>query len=139
MQFESLYLFDKGLFDTLFVGYSDLFANKYLVKRALALYNPKRTGLPSTNKGNRKYDVITAMVRQETETEPRSAETPLDDVPRRLYTVAETARALAISRSKVYDLIHGGRLTSVKIDGARRVRGTAIDEYIERLEGDVDQ
>ena len=79
------------------------------------------------------------MVRQNTDIEPWSAEELPDDVPRRLYTVAETARALAVSRSKVYDLIHGGRLASVKIDGARRVRDTAIDEFIEKLEGDSDQ
>jgi len=61
------------------------------------------------------------------------------EMPRRLYTVAETARALAISRSKVYDLIYGGRLASVKIDGARRVSDTSIDEFIEGLEGGIDR
>ena len=55
------------------------------------------------------------------------------DVARRLLTVPETARALAISRSKVYELLAAGVLDSVRIDGSRRIPVSALDSYISAL------
>jgi len=40
---------------------------------------------------------------------------------RLLLTVPEAAESLAISRSKVYELIAAGLIRSVRIDGSRRV------------------
>lgn len=50
-----------------------------------------------------------------------------------LLTVAETAELLQLSRAKVYELIARGDLVSVKIDGARRVRRTDLDRFVEEL------
>ena len=41
---------------------------------------------------------------------------------RLLLTVPEAAEALAISRSKLYELCAAGLVRSVRIDGSRRVR-----------------
>ncbi|WP_046468780.1 helix-turn-helix domain-containing protein [Allosalinactinospora lopnorensis] len=49
---------------------------------------------------------------------------------RLLLTVPEAARALAISRSKLYELIAVGVVRSLKIDGSRRVPVEALDVYI---------
>jgi excisionase family DNA binding protein len=38
----------------------------------------------------------------------------------RLLTVPEAAEALAISRSKLYELLASGAIASVRIDGSRR-------------------
>ncbi|WP_141925390.1 helix-turn-helix domain-containing protein [Haloactinospora alba] len=48
----------------------------------------------------------------------------------RLLTVPEAARALAISRSKLYELIAVGSVRSLKIDGCRRVPVESLDDYI---------
>ena len=42
----------------------------------------------------------------------------------------EAAALLAISRSKVYELMRSGRLGTVKIDGSRRVPVDAVDDFI---------
>ena len=55
------------------------------------------------------------------------------DVARLLLTVPEAARALAISRSKVYELLAAGVLASVRIDGSRRIPVSALDSYISPL------
>ena len=39
-----------------------------------------------------------------------------------LYTLADVAAALSVSRSKVYELVRSGALPSVRIGGSRRVR-----------------
>ena len=44
-------------------------------------------------------------------------------MPRLLLTVPEAAEALAISRSKLYELIASGVIVSVRTDGSRRIRG----------------
>ena len=54
-------------------------------------------------------------------------------MPRLLMTVPEAAEALAISRSKLYELITSGAITSVRIDGSRRIPLTALEDYISRL------
>lgn len=50
-----------------------------------------------------------------------------------LLTPIEAAAALSISRSKLYELMSGGRIGSVRIDGSRRVPVRALQEYVERL------
>jgi excisionase family DNA binding protein len=54
--------------------------------------------------------------------------------PRILLTVAEAAEALAISRSKLYELLAAGAVASLRIDGSRRVPVAALEAYVaERL------
>jgi excisionase family DNA binding protein len=50
-----------------------------------------------------------------------------------LLTVPEAAKALAISRSKLYELIAAGLVRSVRIDGSRRVPGGALETYVAHL------
>jgi excisionase family DNA binding protein len=47
--------------------------------------------------------------------------------------VPEAADALAISRSKLYELLTSGAVASIRIDGSRRIPLTALEEYIARL------
>jgi excisionase family DNA binding protein len=46
----------------------------------------------------------------------------------------EVARALAISRSRVYELMYKGELKSVKIGGSRRIRYSDLGEYVRYLD-----
>lgn len=50
--------------------------------------------------------------------------------PRLLLTVPEAAEALAISRSKLYELLAAGAVASLRIDGSRRVPVAALEAYI---------
>ena len=50
-----------------------------------------------------------------------------------LLTVPEAAEALAISRSKLYELLTSGVVASIRIDRSRRIPLAALDEYISRL------
>ena len=52
---------------------------------------------------------------------------------RLLLTVPEAAKALAISRSKLYELLAAGLVRSVRIDGSRRVPVEALETYVARL------
>jgi excisionase family DNA binding protein len=52
---------------------------------------------------------------------------------RLLLTVPEAAKALAISRSKLYELIASGALRSVRIDGSRRVPLDSLTTYVNHL------
>jgi excisionase family DNA binding protein len=52
---------------------------------------------------------------------------------RLLLTVPEAAKALAISRSKLYELLASGAVASIRIDGSRRIPLTALEEYIAQL------
>jgi len=52
---------------------------------------------------------------------------------RLLLTVPEAAEALAISRSKLYELIAAGLIRSVRIDGSRRVPIEALRTYVAHL------
>jgi excisionase family DNA binding protein len=54
-------------------------------------------------------------------------------VPKLLLTVPEAAKALAISRSKLYELIASGAIRSVRIDGARRIPLNALNDYVNAL------
>ncbi len=50
-----------------------------------------------------------------------------------LYTPVEAARGLGIGRSKVYELLGAGELTSVRIGACRRIPATALQEFVNRL------
>ncbi len=50
-----------------------------------------------------------------------------------LLTPSEAAKALSISRSKLYELIDQGRLSTVRIDTSRRVSTQTLVEFIEHL------
>jgi excisionase family DNA binding protein len=50
-----------------------------------------------------------------------------------LLTVPEAAAALAISRSKLYELFAAGVVRSVRVDGSRRVPINAIEDYVADL------
>jgi excisionase family DNA binding protein len=54
-------------------------------------------------------------------------------MPRLLLTVPEAAQALAISRSKLYELLASGAIASIRIDGSRRLPLTALEDYVSRL------
>jgi excisionase family DNA binding protein len=54
-------------------------------------------------------------------------------MPRLLLTVPEAAEALAISRSKLYELLAVGLVRSVRIDGSRRVPVEALETYVAAL------
>ena len=49
------------------------------------------------------------------------------------YRVEEVARALRVGRTKVFDLIRAGELTSIKIGGSRRVPASSVQAYLSRL------
>jgi excisionase family DNA binding protein len=53
----------------------------------------------------------------------------------RLLTAAEAAEVLHVGRSKVYELMAGGLLRSVKIGRCRRVTLAALRDYLAELEG----
>jgi excisionase family DNA binding protein len=55
--------------------------------------------------------------------------------PRLLLTVPEAAVALAISRSKLYELLAAGLVRSVRIDGSRRIPVEALEAYVACLLG----
>lgn len=50
-----------------------------------------------------------------------------------LLTVSEAAGALAISRSKLYELLTSGSVISIRIDGSRRIPISALHDYIDHL------
>ena len=52
---------------------------------------------------------------------------------RLLLTLPEAAEALAISRSKLYELFAAGLVRSVRIDGSRRVPIEALEAYVATL------
>ncbi|MCF6467635.1 helix-turn-helix domain-containing protein [Nonomuraea sp. MG754425] len=52
---------------------------------------------------------------------------------RLLLTVPEAAEALAISRSKLYQLLATGAVDSIRIDGSRRIPVSALTDYITHL------
>jgi excisionase family DNA binding protein len=59
---------------------------------------------------------------------------PLLSQDLQLFTVVEVAELLGIGRSKVYELLYGGELKSVKIGGSRRVRYSDLGEYVRYLD-----
>lgn len=53
----------------------------------------------------------------------------------RLLRVAEVANLCGLSRTKVYELMAGGKLPSVLIGGARRIRKSDVLAFIANLSG----
>jgi len=53
-----------------------------------------------------------------------------------LLTVEEAAEALAIGRTKAYELIDSGALRSVKIGRCRRVPVAAMHEFVMAMQPD---
>jgi excisionase family DNA binding protein len=50
--------------------------------------------------------------------------------PRLLLTVPEAAEALAISRSKLYELLATGVVATIRIDVSRRIPLSTLEAYI---------
>jgi excisionase family DNA binding protein len=55
-----------------------------------------------------------------------------------LYRVPEAAQKLAISESKLWELLARGDIPGVKIDGSRRISRSAIEAYVAGLAGGGD-
>ena len=55
-------------------------------------------------------------------------------VEKLLLTPGEAAKALSISRSKLYELIGPGRLSTVQIHASRRVPAQVLVESIQHLQ-----
>jgi excisionase family DNA binding protein len=51
-----------------------------------------------------------------------------------LLTVEDAAQALALGRTKVYELLDAGQLRSVKIGRARRIPLEALHEFVRSIE-----
>jgi excisionase family DNA binding protein len=51
-----------------------------------------------------------------------------------LFTALEAAEQLGISRSSIYALMNCGRLRSVRIGAARRIRRQDLVEFVNELE-----
>ena len=51
-------------------------------------------------------------------------------VQKLLLTLPEAGRVLAISRSKMYDLLNSGHLASVHIGRSRRIRVSDIENFV---------
>ena len=47
-----------------------------------------------------------------------------------LLTITEASQLLAISRSKLYELLNSGNLPSVHIGRSRRIRMKDIEEFV---------
>lgn len=50
------------------------------------------------------------------------------------YTPEEAARALAVSRTRLYDLIRTRQIRSVKIGRSRLIPVATLRQYVEKLE-----
>lgn len=50
-----------------------------------------------------------------------------------LFTPTEAAAVLGIGRSKIYELLNDGQLTSVRIDRCRRIPAAELVALVERL------
>jgi excisionase family DNA binding protein len=49
---------------------------------------------------------------------------------RLLLTIDEACERLSISRPTFYELVHAGKLRSIKIGAARRVPASALEEFV---------
>lgn len=58
---------------------------------------------------------------------------PAPSEPDRLLTAAEAASVLGIGRSKLYELMARGAITSVKVDRCRRFRQSDVNRFISSL------
>ena len=57
-----------------------------------------------------------------------------EEIPPLLFTTSEVARLLGIGQCRVYDLIRGRELRSVKVGASRRISARALRDYVEHLE-----
>lgn len=71
-----------------------------------------------------------AMVTRMHATEEAPDGTDAIDRSRVAYTLRDTARLLSLSVRKVRYMVQTGELSSFKVGVARRVHGTAIEEYV---------
>jgi excisionase family DNA binding protein len=55
---------------------------------------------------------------------------PVGNVPDRLLSIDEAARAFGIGRSRLYDEIGAGRLRSIKVGGRRLIAAASIADFI---------
>lgn len=53
-----------------------------------------------------------------------------------LLSPKEAAEMLSISRSKFYELLAAGKVSSVRIDGCRRISVDVLRAYVEQLPSD---
>ncbi len=51
-----------------------------------------------------------------------------------LLTIPETATALSLSRTTVYELVRDGKLATVTVGRSRRVRVAALERFIDQHE-----
>jgi excisionase family DNA binding protein len=56
-----------------------------------------------------------------------------------LYRPKEAAKALGMSRDKLYDLIRAGRIPSVKDGRARFITADALTAYVRQLEAEASE
>jgi excisionase family DNA binding protein len=49
-----------------------------------------------------------------------------------LLRIEEVARRLAISRSRVYEMLDRGEIRALKLGKSRRVRVAEVDDFVER-------
>lgn len=57
---------------------------------------------------------------------------------RLLYRVGEAAQILAVSRSRMWEIVLRGDIDSLKLDGSRRITRNAIEAYVTKLAGGSD-
>lgn len=58
---------------------------------------------------------------------------PSPDLVRLLLTPEEAAETLAVSRSRIYELLGDGSLPSVRLGRARRIRHSDLVRFVEKL------
>jgi excisionase family DNA binding protein len=56
---------------------------------------------------------------------------------RLLLSPVEAAKALSVSRSKLYRLLKQGRLESVRLDGNRRISMSSLESFVRNLHLDA--
>jgi excisionase family DNA binding protein len=59
---------------------------------------------------------------------------PEPPIERLLYTPAEAARSLGVSRSKIYLLMSSGQLPSLRVGGSRRITIDALRALVDDLQ-----
>jgi len=60
-------------------------------------------------------------------------------VDKLLYRPKEAAHMLGIGRTRLYDLMHAGRIRSVKDGGMRFITLDALRDYVRQLEDQADK
>jgi excisionase family DNA binding protein len=61
------------------------------------------------------------------------AQVPTPPLLKLLLTIPEAAASLGVSRSRVYELVQVGTISTIKIGRSRRVPVTALEDFISRL------